>query len=386
MHRELIVGPNFSGRSEALRTHLAARTGASFFVGPYAEGALSGLSATVADEIAIYAAPRAQRAVFAAQAFEPLRLRKPATLSGGEQVMLALHCFSRSAYDGIAIDTALEQLDEENRAAAFAYLSGGSFDVVLIDNRVRALATWSCRTLDPASRGPACDLARATADLKPCHAPEIGLTDLDFGYRPNEPIFLNLKLTLVPGQAYRLLGPNGSGKTTLLKLLVGVLRPARGRIELDGAPYDPRRSGNRAIAAATQNPDHQWCGPTLREDMMRRRKAFAASGLPFPSDGEIETAACHLGATSLDQHLYELPLAARKRLSWLWPLCGALPWIVLDEPTIGQDSETRTALAATLSHLCTLGYGVIFITHDDDFAALLPHRLLRIADRTIRTS
>ena len=38
-------------------------------------------------------------------------------------------------------------------------------------------------------------------------------------------------------------------------------------------------------------------------------------------------------------------------LSWLWPLAGALPWIMLDEPTVGQDRATRAALADTIGRL-----------------------------------
>ena len=54
--REFFAGANFSGRSAALMKRLQALAPA-FFVGPYAEGALSGLSSTVADEIALYRAP-----------------------------------------------------------------------------------------------------------------------------------------------------------------------------------------------------------------------------------------------------------------------------------------------------------------------------------------
>ena len=86
---------------------------------------------------------------------------------------------------------------------------------------------------------------------------------------------------------------------------------------------------------------------------------------------------------SLDQHLYELPLAARKRISWLWPFAGAHPWIMLDEPTIGQDDETCRALARTLERLCHAGYGVMFVTHDDAFAAAVPHRVLRVENKQI---
>ena len=101
----------------------------------------------------------------------------------------------------------------------------------------------------------------------------------------------------------------------------------------------------------------------------------------FPTDAALAALAARLGVASLDQHLYELPLVARKRASWLWPLAGALPWIMLDEPTVGQDRATRAALAATIGRLAALGYGVMFITHDDEFAAALPHRAIRL-DRT----
>ena len=64
-----------------------------------------------------------------------MQLRDPQSLSGGEQVMLSLDCFSQSGYRTIAIDTALEQLDPQNRAAALDHLRACDADVFLIDNR-----------------------------------------------------------------------------------------------------------------------------------------------------------------------------------------------------------------------------------------------------------
>ena len=161
--------------------------------------------------------------------------------------------------------------------------------------------------------------------------------DLSFRYPGGRDIFRDVDLLLEPGRAYRLTGPNGIGKTTLIKLLAGVLSPTAGALTLDGAAYAPWRSGNRIFALATQNPDHQWCGATLAEDLARRRAALARHSIRLPSDDELAKLASCLGVRSLDQHLYELPLVARKRLSWLWPLAGAMPWIMLDEPTLGQD-------------------------------------------------
>src|SRR5262245_56670962 len=93
-----------------------------------------------------------------------------------------------------------------------------------------------------------------------------------------------------------------------------------------------------------------------------------------------------LGIGGLDQLLYELPLAARKRLSWLWPFSGAMPWIMLDEPTIGQDRATRQALSAVILLLSRVGHGIIVVTHDDEFAGTIPHQPLRITDMTIRAA
>src|SRR2546421_8323102 len=158
---EFIAGLNFSGRSAALMARLRARAPA-FFVGPYAEAALSGLSSTIADEIDIYRAQKPMRPAFTPLEFAAYAGRKPPTLSGGEQVLLALHCFSLSDYAVIGIDTALEQLDPDNRGAALAYLSQGEaqgFAAALIDNRLTCPAGWSSRAFENTTSEFACDLA-----------------------------------------------------------------------------------------------------------------------------------------------------------------------------------------------------------------------------------
>jgi len=379
---EFIAGPNFSGRSAALMAWLRERAPV-FFIGPYAEAALSGLSSTVADEIDIYGVPKPKHPTFAPLDFPAYAARKPPTLSGGEQVLLALHCFSLSDYAAIGIDTALEQLDPGNRDGALAYLSQGAaagFTAVLTDNRLACPPGWASQELTGTTAEFACDLA--AIHPAPGAAPVIGVHGLSFRYPGGRDIFRNADLLLEPGRAYRITGPNGAGKTTLIKLLAGVLSPT-GTLTLDGAAYAPWRSGNRIFALATQNPDHQWCGATLAEDLARRRAALARHSIRLPSDEELAKLAFCLGIRSLDQHLYELPLVARKRLSWLWPFAGAMPWIMLDEPTLGQDRPTRAALADAIGRLTAQGHGTVFVTHDDAFAARIDHKALRLANETV---
>jgi len=378
---EFIAGRNFSGRSAALMARLRERAPA-FFIGPHAEAALSGLSSTVADEIEIYRTPAPSREAFTRLDFAAYAERRPPTLSGGEQVLLALHCFSLSAYSAIGIDTALEQLDTDNRDHAIAYLSQGAsqnISAVLADNRLDRPPSMAVHETAGANGEFACDPTAAAA-LPRCAPMTIKVRGLSFRYPGGRAIFRNADLMLEPGCAYRLTGVNGAGKTTFLKLLAGVLAPDAGAIELDETPYSPWRTGNRAFAFATQNPDHQWCGATLGEDIARRRAVLAQYGIKVPSDAALGALAACLGVRSMEQHLYELPLVARKRLSWLWAFAGVMPWAMLDEPTLGQDRATREGLADAIARLSRSGYGIVFITHDDDFAARIAHHPLRIAD------
>src|SRR4051812_32665022 len=102
MAREFLAGPNFSGRSGSLLASLRARSAPTFFVGPYAEAALSGLSATIFDELTLYRGPAARtRPPFAGLPDTIALTRQPQSLSGGEQVLLALQGFSQSAFDAI---------------------------------------------------------------------------------------------------------------------------------------------------------------------------------------------------------------------------------------------------------------------------------------------
>ena len=205
MHSEFFSGPNFSGRSEALLKLLrSGKLGAeAFFVGPYAEAALSGLSSSVIDEIGLYAArPARTRPAFNQLDIATCRMRKPQYLSGGEQVLLALHCFSLSALDSVAVDTALEQLDEINRDAALKYLDSGTFNVALIDNRATPQG-WIETAREKPAPAYAIDWPALDRLIVPQRASEIEIRKLNFAYRNGRTIFRDAHATLSPGNAYR---------------------------------------------------------------------------------------------------------------------------------------------------------------------------------------
>jgi energy-coupling factor transporter ATP-binding protein EcfA2 len=387
-----IIGPNFSGRSKALTELLRTEGRATehFFIGAYAETGLSGIASTVGDELAFYkSTPDAGSLLPFASTILSRRTQRVATLSGGEQTLLALQCFESSNSTFIGIDTALEQLDAENRVSALQYLSKLHLSTrrcCVVDNReVGILLERETITLKAEADAFALNLRRLITNSPNRGAPAIELRSLHFEYSPAVPVFADVSLALYGGCAYRLYGPNGSGKSTLLKLLAGALPSSAGDLYLDGHPYNPYKRGNEMIAWAMQDPDHQWVSTSVASDLAVKIKAFEDRKYArLQKNQEIgDWIGCFGIGDRHPHHLLDLPKALRKRLSWLWPLTGTVPWLALDEPTIGQDRNTSEMLADALQDLVHRGYGVLFVTHDDDFARLLPHRTLVFRNRTI---
>ncbi len=81
--------------------------------------------------------------------------------------------------------------------------------------------------------------------------PLVRFDDVDFAYGPDRPVLAGCSFCLEPGERLALVGANGSGKTTLLHLVVGLLRPAGGRIEAFGVAAAPPRPISTRSAAAS---------------------------------------------------------------------------------------------------------------------------------------
>ena len=366
--------------------------GESFYVGPYAESGLSGIATTVAEELAFYSSGGyTGRDIGSINAGLDRPNQRVATLSGGEQTLLALQCFDSSRYAFLGIDTALEQLDPVNRSSILRYLSQlylSGRKCCLIDNRELG-GTFDDETIALKAEANVfpLNLERLISACPGGGAPTIELRSLQFAYSPAAPVFVDASLAMHGGHAYRLYGPNGSGKSTFLKLVAGALSPSAGGLYLDGRPYNPYKRGNEIIGWAMQDPDHQWVSTSAESDLTIKINAF--NGRRYartPEDLEIKSwIACFGIENQSNHHLLDLPKALRKRLSWLWPLSGVLPWVALDEPTIGQDRDTVRRLAQSLEHLVARGLGVLFVTHDHEFATLIPHETLRFGNHTITT-
>jgi energy-coupling factor transport system ATP-binding protein len=163
-----------------------------------------------------------------------------------------------------------------------------------------------------------------------------------------------------------LVGVNGAGKSTLLKLLVGLLRPARGAVRLfgrDTAPLD-LATITREVGLVPQNPARLLFSDTVADEVRFTRRAH---GLPEGDPGALlaRLGIAHLaGADPRD-----LSGGERQRAAIAAILAAEPPALLLDEPTRGLDAPAKAGLARLLKGLAAGGAAVVVATHDAELVA-----------------
>ena len=193
-----------------------------------------------------------------------------------------------------------------------------------------------------------------------------------------------ISLTIEPGETVAILGQNGSGKTTLVKHFNGLLRPASGRVFVDGTDAVGRSVAELAatVGFVFQNPDDQ-----LFERSVEREVGFGPRNLGFPTATTAQLVASALSAVGLtDQRAtnpYDLDLSRRKLVALAGVLAMDPAVLVLDEPTTGQDAEGVARVGAVVGAVAHAGRSVVAITHDMEFAATHFERIVVLREGQI---
>jgi zinc transport system ATP-binding protein len=196
----------------------------------------------------------------------------------------------------------------------------------------------------------------------------IKASEITFGY-DETPVLLDVSLSIRAGDFLAILGPNGSGKTTLVKVLLGLLRPSSGRIEIMGKPLDEFAEW-RSIGYVPQKATHfdpffpasveevvgmallsnrQVLGPIRRRRSEPVLRALRRVGLePFR-----------------DWQVGRLSGGQQQRVFIARALVTGPRVLFLDEPTTGVDAETQGYFYDMLDHLNKdEGITIVIVTHD----------------------
>lgn len=195
----------------------------------------------------------------------------------------------------------------------------------------------------------------------------IRIRDLDFSYN-GTPILQGVNLEIMARDSLCIVGPNGGGKTTLLKLILGLLKPNRGEIEVLGLPpeknrlrigyvpqyarYDPQFPVTVLDVVLMGRLDRIFCGPYAKKDKEAALAALAEMGL----------------ADLAGRLFAEISGGQRQRVLIARALAAEGELLILDEPTANIDAASEEHLFELLAKL-NERLTVMLVTHDVGFAS-----------------
>jgi cobalt/nickel transport system ATP-binding protein len=212
--------------------------------------------------------------------------------------------------------------------------------------------------------------------------PLVRFHDVEFAYDPARPVLKDCDFALCPGERVALVGPNGSGKTTLLHLIVGLLRPARGRIAIFGQDrvaeadfYEVRRR----VGLLFQDADDQLFCPTVAEDV-----AFGPLNLGKPRKEIrriVATTLDSLGLAGYEHRITYHLSGGEKRLVALATVLAMQPDILLlDEPN-GELDEAATE--RLIGILAALPQAMVVVSHSREFWEKVTTSVLELRDGSV---
>lgn len=420
----VLAGGNFSGRTRLLRRMTGlpcddeedegagGARGRSVYVGPEVYNSVSGLGPTVREELRLHTGREPESSpvveLIEVVGLNTLYGRNPFDLSGGEQAMLTVISALALAPDRLAIDGALEQVDAANKRHLLRWLSrpdGAGAKTIIADNfwdefaaaeKVNVVAMSSCD--DGGSRfgriNGGAELPVGAAN--PCR---VKLDRIQFRYSGGAVVLKDASAELEPGLLYILEGRNGAGKTTLAKILSGMLRPQQGRLSVDGGEALLWRAPGQIFAYHYQNPDVGLFSESVGKEietslgrpglLLRLLRLFGKDRPTFRMiDMDASERARRLEAVIeafglggvLWEHPLDLPFVMRKRVALAATVAMGCPWLILDEPTLGQDEASTEAIARLIERVQRLGTGVIVISHSTRLRRRLPARVLTLTE------
>jgi energy-coupling factor transport system ATP-binding protein len=289
---------------------------------------------------------------------ESMRDRSPQTLSGGEQQKLALAAVIARQPPVLVLDEPLSMLDStaaDELVAHLAHLAGGGTTVVACEHREEYLhGVPGLRTMRLEGTAP------EEADIPKLHTRtagpqvqrlEVERLSVSLG---GGPILRELSLSLDAGQVVAIVGRNGVGKTTLLRALAG-LQKHDGVVRMNGPRPD--------LGLVFQNADLQLFNATVRDEILFR--------VPEPDMALYEWLLAALGLARYEEVPPLLLSEGEKKRVALATVLVRQPrhGVLLDEPSLGQDTAHKAMLIRLARALADAGQLVILTTHDLPLAA-----------------
>jgi len=187
-------------------------------------------------------------------------------------------------------------------------------------------------------------------------------------------VVAGLNLSLAPGTCHGLLGPNGAGKTTTLKMLLGLIRPDSGEIQVLDMPVPSHARQARLRIGVVPQMDNLDPDFTVTENLLTYGRYFGLKDAVIREriPGLLDFAGLSGRAES---RIQTLSGGMKRRLTLARALVNDPDVIFLDEPTTGLDPQARHVIWQGLRRLLSQGKTILLTTHFMDEAERLCDRL-----------
>lgn len=191
-------------------------------------------------------------------------------------------------------------------------------------------------------------LALEVSHLKKSYGNVIAVDDLSFDVRQ--------------GEVFGLVGPNGAGKTTTMLMINGLLPPDSGKILLAGQPFDPRNRQIRLKLGLAPQDLALYPDLTAAQNLRFFARLYGLRGRHLQQ--RIDDI---LGLTGLqenaDHRMSSFSGGMKRRLNFGVALLHEPEFVVLDEPTVGIDPQSRSHLLDGVRELSRKGVAVLYASH-----------------------
>lgn len=214
----------------------------------------------------------------------------------------------------------------------------------------------------------------------------IEVKDLNFSYDQHLDVVKDVSFTVERGSYTTLIGHNGSGKSTIAKLIIGLLEKEQGSILIDGEELNNEtvESIRRKIGIVFQNPDNQFIGATVRDDIAFGLENHQVD--PKDMDAIIEKYAGEVGMIEyLNHEPTRLSGGQKQRVAIAGILAMKPEILILDEATSMLDPEGKEDINSLVKQLHKENnMTILSITHDVEEVMKSDHVIVMYEGRIVK--
>ena len=198
----------------------------------------------------------------------------------------------------------------------------------------------------------------------------IDMKNVSFQYEYTK-VLKNISLKVEEGDFLAILGPNGSGKSTLLKILLGLLKPMAGEVQLFGQSNEVFRN-REWIGYVSQKSNAFNSGfPATVEEVVKSgltKKVGLFKKMPKDANDKVKIALASVGMEPFrTRNIGQLSGGQQQRVFIARALISDPKVLILDEPTVGIDHENVQSFYDMLAKLNEeQNKTIILVTHDVD--------------------